>query len=207
MATQHWLPMRLLIVTFYSFLLSSPTNSVSLVMFLGINDCGTTECDELDSIVEKIFDTLHHLHVKARARNFVLIDVPPIDRSPQGIISHSTHMGPPSNLMFRFVAIDSEAAEEIEERIKTWNDLLQQHATEFGLTHEDGTVLLFSSHRLLMDVLDDPLEYDFTEGDVTTEGGGIWADDLHLRSEVHEILAEQLLKALDIHLKGPETDL
>ena len=37
-------------------------------------------------------------------------------------------------------------------------------------------------------VLDDPLEYDFTEDDVTTEAGGIWADELHLTSEVHDIL-------------------
>lgn len=54
------------------------------VIFLGINDCGTSECDELDSVVEMIFDALHDLYVKVGARNFILIDVPPIDRSPEG---------------------------------------------------------------------------------------------------------------------------
>lgn len=62
-------------------------HAIPLVVFLGINDCGTTECDGLESIVETLFDALHNLYVKAGARNFVLIDVPPIDRSPQGMIA------------------------------------------------------------------------------------------------------------------------
>jgi hypothetical protein len=95
-----------------------------------------------------------------------------------------------------FIAIGSNVAEEVGDRVKMWNDLLQQQSTEFGLTYKDATVLLFSSHRVLMDVLEDPLEYGFSEDDVTTEGGGIWADDLHLRSEVHDILGEQLLTLL-----------
>ncbi|KAI8969540.1 SGNH hydrolase-type esterase domain-containing protein [Trametes punicea] len=125
------------------------------VVFIGINDCGTNECDELGPIVEDVFDSaLHDLYVKAGARNFVIFDVPPIDRSPQ--------------------ATESASAEDIRERVKTWNELLQTHATEF----------------------DDPLKYDFSEDDPTEEGGSIWVDELHLTSEVQDIVAEQLLKAL-----------
>jgi hypothetical protein len=163
-------------------------------MFLGINDCGITESDELGSIVENIFEALHYLYVKAKGRNFVLIDVPPIDRSPQGIITRRTLA--PSNCSF--VAIDSEVAGDVEDRVKTWNDLLQQQANEFGNTYKDGTLFLFSSYQVLMDVLDGPLEYDFSEDDVTTEGGGIWADDLHLTSEMHDILGTQLRTALQV---------
>jgi len=69
------------------FLASIPSSLIgSLVIFIGINDCGTTEGDELDTIVENIFDALHHLYVKAGARNFILFDIPPIDRSPQGTV-------------------------------------------------------------------------------------------------------------------------
>jgi len=82
-------------------------------VFLGINDCGTTDSDELYSIVENIFDTLHHLYVRAGARNFVLFDIPPIDRSPQ--------------------AIDSDSVQVIEECVKTWNEVLHAQATEFAL--------------------------------------------------------------------------
>ncbi|GLB40125.1 hypothetical protein LshimejAT787_0706350 [Lyophyllum shimeji] len=145
-------------------------------VFLGINDCGTTECDELDSIVENIFDTLHQLYVKAGARNFVLFDIPPIDRSPQ--------------------AIDSESVQVIEDRVKTWNEVLQAQTTEFGLSSTEATVFLFSTHQVLTDVLEDPLEYDFSEDDPSNEGGCIWMDDLHLTSEVHDILGERLLTAV-----------
>ncbi|KAF8189347.1 SGNH hydrolase-type esterase domain-containing protein [Pholiota molesta] len=145
-------------------------------VFLGINDCGTTERDELDSIVDNIFDTLHHLYVKAGARNFVLFDIPPIDRSPQ--------------------AIESESVQVIEDRVKTWNEVLQAQTTEFGLSSKEATVLLFSPHQVLTDVLEDPLEYDFSEDDPSNEGGCIWMDDLHLTSEVHDILGERLLTAV-----------
>jgi len=36
-------------------------------------------------------------------------------------------------------------------------------------------------------MLDDPLEYGFGEDDATTENGGIWLDDLHLTSEMHDV--------------------
>ena len=55
-------------------------------MFLGINDCGSNDVDELDSIVETVLDAFHTFYVKAGGRNFVLVDVPPIDRSPQGMM-------------------------------------------------------------------------------------------------------------------------
>ncbi|KAI0054124.1 carbohydrate esterase family 16 protein [Auriscalpium vulgare] len=152
------------------------SDGTTYFLFLGINDCGNTECDELESIIETLFDALHDLYVKASARNFVLINVPPIDRSPQ--------------------AVDFESPGEIEKRVKTWNELLQAQATDFAQTTKEATVLIFSSHQLLTEVLEDPLEYDFSEDDPTTEGGGIWMDDLHLTSEVHGILAEQLLKSL-----------
>lgn len=57
------------------------------VIFLGINDCGTADsADDLEAVVEAVFDALHDLYIKAKARHFVLIDVPPIDRSPQGML-------------------------------------------------------------------------------------------------------------------------
>jgi phospholipase/lecithinase/hemolysin len=44
--------------------------------------------------------------------------------------------------------------------------------------------------------LDDPLEYEFTEDDPQTEGGGIWVDDLHPTSEVHDLFGEQLFASV-----------
>ena len=92
--------------------------------------------------------------------------------------------------------MESGSEDEIRDRVQTWNKLLQEHSTNFGLSSREATVLLFSAHRVLTDVLDDPLEYDFNEDDPADEGGSIWADDLHLTSEVHDIVAQQLLNSL-----------
>ncbi|KAI0770380.1 hypothetical protein C8Q74DRAFT_1218730 [Fomes fomentarius] len=151
------------------------------IVFLGINDCGSNDADELESIVENVFDAVHNLYVKAGARNFVLVDVPPIDRSPQ--------------------ASASESSDEIEERVKTWNELLLAQASEFGTSYEEATMLLFSSYNVLEEVLDDPAEFDFDEEDTTAEGGTIWEDDLHLTADMHDILAERLLASLSLCLK------
>ena len=62
-----------------------------IVIFIGINDCGSNDVDDLDTAMEPIFDVLHDLYVKAGARNFVLVDVPPSDRSPQGTHFEATH--------------------------------------------------------------------------------------------------------------------
>ncbi|KZT74128.1 carbohydrate esterase family 16 protein [Daedalea quercina L-15889] len=152
-----------------------PDKSV-YILFLGINDCGTTDSDELEEVVEALFDNIHDLYTKGRARNFILIDVPPIDRSPQ--------------------AIDCENSTDIEERVKTWNELLRTQATEFATSTEQATILLFSSHQVLMEVLDDPSEFHFSENDVECEGGAIWRDELHLSRGVHNILAKHLLASV-----------
>ncbi|KAI0755088.1 hypothetical protein C8Q80DRAFT_409820 [Daedaleopsis nitida] len=154
-------------------------------IFMGINDCGSNDLEELESIVDNVFDVVHDLYVKAGARNFILVDVPPIDRSPQ--------------------ATDSGMSDEIAERGKTWNELLRAQATEFGTSSKEATVLVFSAHYVLSEVLDDPTEFDFSEDDPTTEKGGIWADDLHLTADVHDVLAERLLASVRLrrHVHAP----
>jgi len=94
------------------------------------------------------------------------------------------------------IAINSESTEIMEDRVKTWNEALRARTVEFGLSSKEATILLFSSHRALVDVLEDPMEYDFSEDDPTDECGCIWVDDLHLTPEVHDIIGERLLTAV-----------
>jgi phospholipase/lecithinase/hemolysin len=49
---------------------------------------------------------------------------------------------------------------------------------------------------VVTDILDNPDEYGFQDDDVMEEGGAIWQDELHMTTEVHEILAETLEEAL-----------
>ena len=69
-------------------------------------------------------------------------------------------------------------------------------AKSFTSEYKHVSFFLFSSYRVLSSILDNPEEYGFQEDDVSQEGGGIWADDLHLTSEAHAILAERLEQAL-----------
>lgn len=102
-----------------------------------------------------------------------------------------------------FSAIDSESADNIEECVQTWNDLLRAQAASFTSESTNGaaSLLLFSMHQLLTDVLDDPFSFELIEEDVDVddagaEGGPIWCDDLHLTAEVHDIIAQRLLSPL-----------
>jgi hypothetical protein len=158
---------------------------------MGINDCGRTESFELESIVESVFDAVHNLYIKAGARNFILIDIPPVDRSPQGPYLDSLRP-----TLTTLVALNSGASDILEERVRLWNDLLRAQATEFSSSSKEATILLFSSHQVLTEVLDDPSEFNFSEDDPMTEYGGIWDDYLHLTADVHDIIAERLLTSV-----------
>ena len=67
--------------------------------------------------METIFNTLHDLYVKSGARNFVFVDVPPIDRSPGG----NEDLDCPSLVESDFLhpAVESGSAEDIKERVET----------------------------------------------------------------------------------------
>ena len=43
-----------------------------------------SDVEDLKDIMEEVFDGVHDLYVKGGARNFAFVDVPPVDRSPQG---------------------------------------------------------------------------------------------------------------------------
>ncbi|KAJ7470725.1 hypothetical protein FB451DRAFT_350182 [Mycena latifolia] len=144
------------------------------LLWLGINDCGRTAVDDLEPIVESIIDAVHVLYTRASARNFVIFQVPPINRSPSV----------------------TDSAEEVDQRITIWNDLLRAQVLEFANNTKNANVSLFSAHEVLSEILDDPSQFDFSVNDPTDEGGAIWKDDLHLAPAVHAILAKRLLLEL-----------
>ncbi|KAK0206996.1 hypothetical protein DFS33DRAFT_1256362, partial [Desarmillaria ectypa] len=150
------------------------------VLYLGINDRGRTSSDELEPLVEALLDAVHDLYVKAGARNFVLVDVLPIDRSPTAHTSSA----------------------EVQDRVEKWNDLLCARTSEFASSSPQATVLVFSSHNVLTDMLDDPLEYGFVADDSADEGGVIWENDLHLTTAVHTTPAVRLLASLTLTAEG-----
>ncbi|KZV64923.1 carbohydrate esterase family 16 protein [Peniophora sp. CONT] len=155
---------------------TSEASQTTYFFFLGINDCGQTDTDDLDSMVEILLDAAHELYVKAKARNFVFLNVPPTDRSPGAI------------------AIESE--QTMIDRTTTWNDSLRERVAEFADETPRASVFLFSVHAVLCAVLDKPEVYGFMADDIAREDGAIWEDELHLTTEVHAIIAKGLVGAL-----------
>ena len=163
-----------------------------LVIFIGIQNV-LTDSDDVADIFKKLFAEITKLYVKAGARNFVIIDVPPIDRSPQGK-SDSIH--------FLQVTIDRRkvtytlSSESVADRVEEWNFFLQNKVLNFAEAYTQATVFLFSSHRVLKEILEDPERFGFDADDPDTKRGRIWRDKLHLTSEIHDLLAERLYAAL-----------
>ncbi|VDB97155.1 unnamed protein product [Peniophora sp. CBMAI 1063] len=157
---------------------SLDANDTTYFFFLGSNDCGQldTDTDDLDSVVEILLDGVHDLYIKAGARNFVFLDVAPMERTP--------------------IAIATASELRMAERTNAWNESLYRRVHEFAAETPRASVFLFSANAVLSAVLDDPEEYEFTPDDVETECGPIWADDLHPTAEVHSILADCLVDAL-----------
>ncbi|EAU88978.2 hypothetical protein CC1G_10674 [Coprinopsis cinerea okayama7 len=113
---------------------SSVDGESLIVAWFGINDCGTTDdADDLEQIVERIFDALHDLYVKWKGKNFLLIDVPPMHRSPGGVD----------------VGMD-------DERYIAWNEAFLSQAKEFAETAANASTYVVSAYRIIGDILDNP---------------------------------------------------
>ncbi|KAF8591063.1 carbohydrate esterase family 16 protein [Ramaria rubella] len=138
------------------------------VTWIGINDCAA----EMDasSAIGNIFHLQERLY-ESGARNFLLIDMPPIHRTPVGL-SNS----------------------EKPNKYEAWNEIL--HSSDFGSSHPDATTLVFSSWNTFTRILDDPVGHGFEPEDLKKWMGGIWMDHLHPTSAVHKILADDIAEFL-----------
>lgn len=138
---------------------------------------------------------MHDLYVKWKARAFLLIDVPPMHRSPGGVD----------------LGID-------DERYTTWNEELVSQAREFADSASQASVFVASSYNIISDILDDPNAYGLRDSirgssdsdddeeqqdEVSNSGASVvgrsedmWEDDIHLSPAGHRAFANRLWDAL-----------
>ncbi|KAI0063330.1 hypothetical protein BV25DRAFT_1915248 [Artomyces pyxidatus] len=146
------------------------------VTWIGTDDCRlmyTNERSELKPIVSYLFAAQEQLYATG-ARNFMLIDVPPIQRSPIGPTD-----GSDGSVRFRM-----------------WNEELRAGMATFTAIHPDCTVLLFSAWDVFNRVLDNPVAYGFNAQDIRVLGGSFWFDHIHPTSKFHDILACEIARFL-----------
>lgn len=141
-------------------------------IWVGINDCGYLGVEGVPAQIIKLFALIELLYEKG-SRNFMLIDVPPMQRSPA-------------------MKIPKPGRHSFEE----WNDLLRVHASRFAQNHYDATVIVYSSWETFSRVLDSPVHYGFNAGDEKKKGGSIWVDHIHPTSKMHDEVAKDAVALL-----------
>ena len=81
---------------------------------------------------------------------------------------------------------------------KTWNEQLGKYVRVFANSHPNEiTAMIYSSHGTFTRVLDAPESHGFALEDTDKKGGGIWRDDLHPTSAMHNIIAKDIARLLE----------
>jgi len=129
---------------------------------------------------------------EAGARNFLFVNLPPIERSPGCVKAarRAKETGMPS-ILRGIKPLDRSQV------FKEWNHKLALSVRAFCDSHlEDITAMIYSSHDTFTRVLDDPGSYGFAIGDVDKEGGAIWYDNLHPTTAMHDLVAKEIASLL-----------
>jgi hypothetical protein len=172
---------------------------------------GLTFYDRHDTDVSRRHDQLFTLQQElytAGARNFLFIDVPPIDRSP--ICEFNSHLtGEYFYDIIQDVFFKTREAAEVGKPSPhiVWNQSLATYVQKFVDSHPDVTAMIWSSADLFTDVLDRPAHYQFSRStELYMEGGPIWHDHIHPTTRVHDIIAKEFSKFLEDVQKGIDAD-
>ncbi|KZS92110.1 hypothetical protein SISNIDRAFT_474841 [Sistotremastrum niveocremeum HHB9708] len=145
-------------------------NDTLFVTWVGINDVGSFVDPE--RAIRELISLQKDLYALG-GRNFLFIDVPPIDRSPAGLDLDMT-----------------------PDRYEEWNSTLSTALLKFSEKHDEATVLLFSAWDTFTKILDDPAHYGMDEEDEHVTGRRIWFDDLHPSTWVHKVLSGEIMSFL-----------
>ncbi|TFY72677.1 hypothetical protein EVG20_g339 [Dentipellis fragilis] len=163
------------------------TSSDTLFMtWVGINDCAYVDTEEeTQGLIDTLFGFQEQLY-EWKARNFLFINVPPINRSP--------------------AAMWAEAMQKHPTIYEIWNTTLDCRAKAFASSHPDATVMILSAWGTFSRVLDDPVACGFAQDSGRKAGGDIWFDRLHPTSAMHKIIADDIFEFLhSAHVGDTET--
>jgi len=186
----------------------NPSTSL-FALFIGINDVGNSysatangNTTIYDAILSEYASLINQLYTSG-ARNFLFINVPPVDRAPLTVASGS----------------DAQSLEA--SRITLFNSGVAKIAS--NLSHQDrhNTVFLYDAHTLFEEVLDDPQQFpqtalyhnttdfcfDYENGtaamDTFNASCGypvneyFWLNSLHPTYPMHDLLASKVAEELE----------
>ncbi|KII88437.1 carbohydrate esterase family 16 protein [Plicaturopsis crispa FD-325 SS-3] len=159
-------------------------NNSLFVTWVGINDCGQSPEEDHAGRIDILLSAHEKLYAVG-ARNFLFIDVPPVERSP---------------------AVPETRADYLAPRFKHWNETLLAAIRTFSAAHPDITTMMFSSYETFTRFLDDPTGHGVPAKDLRKQGGEIWIDHIHPGTKVHNFVARDLAQFLNGVKQTEESD-
>ncbi|KAF4628234.1 hypothetical protein G7Y89_g9917 [Cudoniella acicularis] len=127
------------------------TTKALVAVFIGINDISDSEkytfprnnatdfASFYQEIIETEFEALETVY-NAGYRNYLFMNLPPLDRTPANVLPNATIL--PSHSM-----------------LQTYNNLLSTASNTFASTHPGTKTMLFDTYSYLSAILDDPSKY------------------------------------------------
>ncbi|KAH8700654.1 hypothetical protein BGW36DRAFT_291920, partial [Talaromyces proteolyticus] len=166
---------------------SAPWNSHDTLagIWMGINDLGGTYAlSNLDSLLNEImtsyFGQLQILY-NAGVRNFILLAVPPMQRTPV------------------FIDRGSEAVSQDAAAIAKYNSLLQTHLSNFLSSHADARAKFIDTQHPFDQALDNPTAYGAPNATCVNWDGYscLWRDPYHPGVAIQDLNAQYVKSELE----------
>ncbi|KAI4177888.1 MAG: hypothetical protein LQ346_007605, partial [Caloplaca aetnensis] len=138
-------------------------NSSLFVSFFGINDIlayygqhrpfsPAAAAATTDAVMASYAEQLAHLYA-AGARNFLLVNTPPMDRMPYFTLNHTRTAHGPDSLT---PAARAWHRESVRETVALWNAGISALVSSFQASHPDATLFWYDIHALFEDMLSQP---------------------------------------------------
>ncbi|KAF2263939.1 carbohydrate esterase family 16 protein [Lojkania enalia] len=154
-------------------------------IWMGVNDVGNSysnpnEAQLIIQIFNSYFSQIEILF-NAGARNFALLSVPPIHKTP-------------------LVMRQSKAAQELEASvIEQFNTALADRTSKFLGSHPGAKVVIVNTRTPFDAAINDPTKYGATNAICYNSNGKtcLWHDDYHPGLEIHRLVAEAVVQSWD----------
>ncbi|KAJ7474110.1 hypothetical protein FB451DRAFT_1466641 [Mycena latifolia] len=152
-------------------------------VWIGINDIGNSYGSGGDrsafsvTLLNAYFALVQKLYA-AGARNFLFINVPPIDRSP-------------------LMLAQSAASQALEKTVLAdFNAKLAAQITAFKANNSGVTTWLWDANAAFTTILNAPTQFGFVDAVSFGNTGDFWGNNYHPSSAAHQIFAQEISKLL-----------
>ncbi|KAL5336901.1 GDSL lipase/esterase [Aspergillus crustosus] len=157
------------------------SDNALFIIWIGINDInfsylGHDYPGTIETVLQRYFSLIDTLH-DCGARDFLVINIPPIHRTP------------------KILQLERWKQRIYGIAIDYYNELLLDAVDDWRDANGESTMRIYDAWTFTSRVLDSPKDYGFLDGTCLGEGC-IWFDHLHPRSAFHTLLARDIARFL-----------